>query len=166
MHRKVFPDNRSSIDQDGSGSFIAPNVTTLVEMIWSATLHMTAAMVISCLETQTTDVIEYGNISARVRNLRWAYAAWFFIGVWLLLVVCETLLLYSKTVGPSMNGYVAARMLAQRPDLVQGISCGDASDNEKLREKFGVLGDTAERESVGRIVPGGEGRLVSGRYYS
>lgn len=129
---------------------------------------MTAALVITSLSTQKTDVIAYSTISARVRSLRWAYAAWFFIGAWLLLFILEAALLYRKTFGPSLNGYVAARILAQRPDLVKGSPCGDASDNKRLNEGFDAIGDGAETRSVGRIVPGGKGKLqvASGQVYS
>lgn len=118
------------------GAYIQPDVTTQIDMIWSGILHMMAALVIPSLSTQRKDVTAYHTISARVRNLRWAYAAWLFIGSWLLLAFVEAVWMFRKTFSPSLNSYVAARFLALRPDLAEESPCGDASANIKLHEGF------------------------------
>ncbi|KAI0087415.1 hypothetical protein BDY19DRAFT_907581 [Irpex rosettiformis] len=83
--------------------------------------------------------IEHVSVSGRTRDLPVFIVAMLLLSVWLLTLVGLTVGLWRRTsLGSSFDSYMASRLLAQRPDLVEGDSSGGLEENRKLLEKFVV----------------------------
>lgn len=114
-----------------------PTMETMIDQIWSATLYMTGSIGIASQQAgQAHDVIKHTMVSGRVRENMWADAAWATLGLWLLLVIYSSVFLFRPAIGDSLSSYVAARLLAEQPQLVKGQECGTLKDNENMRRPF------------------------------
>ncbi|EIN05115.1 hypothetical protein PUNSTDRAFT_146031 [Punctularia strigosozonata HHB-11173 SS5] len=85
------------------------------------------------------------------RKPRYIVATLISIAGWFLLLVYSTVKMYRPTFGGSLNSYVAARLLADSPELVEGHCCGELKSNPKLHAPFGCVADVRADEPVGHI---------------
>ena len=56
--------------------------------------------------------------------------------LWLVLIVISTAMLFHPTISSSLNSYTAAKLMAQKPELLDSDVCKSLEDNQKLLEKF------------------------------
>lgn len=130
------------------------------------TFHMGAALATLSHRQVETNVTYITGDLGRTRNLRLAVIAWILVGAWAAMLLYCTKTMYRKTYAPSLNSYAAARLLVDRPGLVDGHCCGELAQNKNLREPFLRVGDAAVDHETGHISVGGEGNLDSNRMYA
>jgi hypothetical protein len=80
-------------------------------------------------------------------------------------VVIAGVLLSGWTFGDSLDSYTAARLLVDKPSLVEGYSCGSLVANPNLGKQFSCVGDLNPDGDVGHVGPGGPGQLKKDRNY-
>ncbi|KAI0743198.1 hypothetical protein BC629DRAFT_1563330 [Irpex lacteus] len=117
-----------------------PSLELLADAIWSGAQHMANAVALLSRDDSTSyPAIEHVSVSGRVRRLPLFITAMALLGIWFLCLLGLTVALWRRTsLGSSFDSYVVGRLLAQRPDLLDGDCSGSPEDNEKLSEPFNV----------------------------
>ncbi|EIN11411.1 hypothetical protein PUNSTDRAFT_42678 [Punctularia strigosozonata HHB-11173 SS5] len=133
-------------------AFLQPNLSTMATQLWVGTTHMTAALSLLSRDSVHFDnALQFIPVTGRVRRPAFIALAVAAIGIWFLILVYCTFRMYRPTFSSSLNGYAAARLLADWPELVDGHCCGDLMENTNLRKKFGRVEDTRPDEPLGHI---------------
>ena len=144
----------------------APSLDAMAAAMWRGTSHMTAAVAILGRASDTPyPAVEYVSVSARTRSGPFFAGALALLALWLAGLVYATARMFRPTFGDSLNSYAAARLLADKPYLVQGSCCGGLTENKRLLERFETVGDACEGASIGHLASSGSGALVRGHQY-
>ncbi|KAF7971413.1 hypothetical protein HWV62_21270 [Athelia sp. TMB] len=120
----------------GGVSYNQPTIEDMIDQIWAGALFMTSSIVTVSEKMKAHDVVVYAFVSGRVRQKVWADAVVIILGLWILLIVCLAVGLFRPAIGDGMSSYVAARLLAERPELVRGSKYGTLKDNENMQRSF------------------------------
>jgi hypothetical protein len=150
-------------------TYMAPTLSRLASQLEDGTLHMAVAVQNVGARTRTfaTTSRDYDDRipGAFARSLKWACITLVLLVVWMALLLYGTARMYRPTFGSSLDSYAAARLLVDKPHLVDGFCVGAPSDNPQLRATFERVGDMNPNEDVGRITSGGRGELQKNRGY-
>ncbi|KAF7971412.1 hypothetical protein HWV62_21268 [Athelia sp. TMB] len=117
-------------------SYDQPTIDAMIGQIWAGTLFMTSSIAILSQKTRVRDVVAYASVSGRVKEELWAEGAIAFLVLWLALIVLLAMGLFRPAIGDWMNSYVAARLMAEHPELVRGNRYGTLKDNKNMRRAF------------------------------
>jgi hypothetical protein len=132
--------------------FKQANISTIATQFWVGASHMAAAItLLSRDDVHFDDAQFFSSVNGRKRNPPFIALTALALVSWLLIIVYCTIRMYRPTFGPSLDGYTAARLLADRPELVADNCCGDLEENERLRLRFNRVEDTRSDEPVGHI---------------
>ncbi|EIN05126.1 hypothetical protein PUNSTDRAFT_137810 [Punctularia strigosozonata HHB-11173 SS5] len=74
-----------------------------------------------------------------------------FLCMWFVLIVYSTFRMHKPTFSDNLNSYTAARLLADKPELVKGYCCGGLANNPLLFQKFGQVVDVVTADSTPNI---------------
>ena len=121
---------------DGGVNYNQPTIDDMIDQIWAGALFMTSSIVTVSENIKERDVVVYAFVSGRVRQTVWADAVVVILGFWFLLIVCLAVGLFRPAIGDGMSSYVAARLLAEHPELVRGSKYGTLKDNENMQRSF------------------------------
>lgn len=117
--------------------FYSPSLDGFASAVWNGIAHMAAALEILGRDSSVAyDGIAHNTVSGRTRDTPFFIGAIVLLAVWLICVVVATALMLRPTSCSSLDSYAAGRLLAERPDLVQGESVGKLEENERLLERF------------------------------
>lgn len=156
----------AEVNVQGELIYIQPSLDQLAGSVWQGVSQMTAAMsLLGRTSNATYPATAYIPVSGRTRDPDFVLAAAALLGIWAVGLVCGTAWMYRPTFGDSLNSYTAARLLADKPELVQGYCSGMPDQNPLLLQPFERVGDDEVGAAVGHITPGGRARLTSGRRY-
>jgi hypothetical protein len=128
-------------------------------------MHMSAA--IGVLGSQPGNILSTYTVfhQGRQRQPVFVVIAGVLLSGWLTMLVLLTMRLYRRTFGDSLDSYTAARLLVDKPSLVEGYSCGSLVANPNLGKQFSCVGDLNPDGDVGHVGPGGPGQLKKDRNY-
>jgi hypothetical protein len=152
-------------DVRGTTTFTQPSLEQIADQLWLGTSHMGAAIGLLARGSKSYPAQEFASVSGRQRHMPFIYGGLFLLGGWLFMLMFCTMRMYRATFGDSLDSYVAARLLADVPYLVNGHCCGELANNAGLREPFKRVGDSGPGYPVGHVASGGVGALVTGREY-
>jgi hypothetical protein len=155
---------------DGEISFLQANLSTIADHLWTGTSHMGAAIGLLSRDVLMLNATQNvpRSFAARDRDSRFIAITAVMLGIWFTVLLYCTLRMYRPTFGGSLNAYVAARLLADWPHLVNSQPCGELEENVALRAKFGHVGDTQPDKLIGHIgvaMGGIKGKLDARRSY-
>ena len=121
-----------------SGNRAPPTSQRFAEMMWNGVTHMAASLSILSRTTDTEyEAISYTSVPGYVRDDKFFYGVIGLLGSWVFGLLITTVLFLRRTFCDSMDSYVAARLLVQRPDLFNGVPAGSLAGNKKLLEEPG-----------------------------
>lgn len=139
--------------RDGAQTSTQPSLKEMATAFWRGVSYTVAGVgLLSRTNDTTYPAVQSGVAAVYVREPRFASAAYTLLGVWLLLLVVVSVRSFRPTFGGSFDSYVTAKLVLDRPGLVQPLS-GELAENPNLRERFGRVG----RDSLGRVVTVAEG---------
>jgi hypothetical protein len=152
---------------DQSLRFAQPSLDIMGENLWRGTAHMgTAVGLLSQQDGHAYPVVVHDLVAGRTIDGTIARVVWALCAIWFILLLGSTFIFFRPTFGDSLNSYVAARLLVERPTLVAGYGCGSLLDNMEMSAKFDTVGDSKTGETEGHIAPGGDGALIQNRKYA
>ena len=119
--------------------YVPPSMDSLAGALWRGATHMTVAVAPLSRDGSVEYLgIEHVSVSGRTQDWPIFIVAMSLLAVWLFGLVGSTMILWRRTsLGPAFDSYLAARLLAQRTDLVEGDISGSL-DNDRMLEKFVV----------------------------
>ena len=127
-----------------------PTPQKFAEMIWNGATHMAASLSILSRTTEIRyDAIAYASVSGYERDIMFFYGVLGLLGFWVFGLFLTTTMFLRRTFCDSMNSYVAAQILVQRPDHVTGVPAGPLDGNKRLLERLGRVQFTHWRRAVG-----------------
>ncbi|KAI0077805.1 hypothetical protein K474DRAFT_1642587 [Panus rudis PR-1116 ss-1] len=119
----------------------APSLDEMAAAMWRGTSHMTMAMALLGRDSGISyPAVAHVPVSARTRSNPFFIGAISLLGVWLVGLVYATARMFRRASSDSLDSYAAARLLVDKPHLVQGASFGTLDDNRQLLERFRGVG--------------------------
>ncbi|KAI0346399.1 hypothetical protein BDW22DRAFT_1352456 [Trametopsis cervina] len=125
-------------DASHAAEYVPPSLDGLADAMWRGATHMALAMSLLSQDSGALySAIEHVPVSGRTRNKFWFLVAISLLGAWVVSLGIITLLMLRRTAyGDSFDSYVASRLVANRPDLIEGDASGGLNENKRLLEKF------------------------------
>lgn len=133
-----------------SPMYVPPSMDTPADALWRGATHMAVAVaLLSRNDSVEYRGIEHVPVSGRTRDWPIFIVAMSLLAVWLFSIIGSAVVLWRGTsLGPAFYSYVAARLLAQRADLVEGNSLETLEDNDRMLEKFVVAWDSSTSSEI------------------
>ncbi|KAL0570440.1 hypothetical protein V5O48_011517 [Marasmius crinis-equi] len=97
-------------------------------------LTFTTALARLCRTSELHPVQLSASYALYTRNKTYATCAYLSLVAWAVLIGVITLRSWRRTFSSSLNSYVAAELVFRERHLLEGVSIGEADDNEALRE--------------------------------
>ncbi|KAJ7151858.1 hypothetical protein C8R43DRAFT_1107112 [Mycena crocata] len=137
------------LSPDGtSQTYAQPSLHEMAAGLWRGVSYVVTGLGLLSRNNNTSyAAIQSGLVAVHIRERNFALAAYTLLGVWLLLLLILTVLSFRPTFGDSFDSYTTAKLVLNRPDLVD-CSDGELSANVRLREGFGIV----ERDDLGRVM--------------
>ncbi|KAL0576993.1 hypothetical protein V5O48_005003 [Marasmius crinis-equi] len=133
--------------QDFNNTFPYPSILNISESLWSGIEHKAASTVNLWKEpNQVFNATVPRNVALYTRNTPYIVAAYVMLSLWLAMLAGATAWSYRRTFSPSLNSYVAAKLIDRERSLLEDVPIGEARDNERLRAPFKPLGLCSEKE--------------------
>ncbi|KAK7472347.1 hypothetical protein VKT23_000464 [Stygiomarasmius scandens] len=148
-----------SINQPDLGEFA-------IHLGFGVTHMVNSIVLLSTTTEESYPATQHITITARTRQHSIVKVAYVLLVLWLVLLTFLSGRMYRPTFGDSLNSYVAARLLADQPELVEGYCCGSIIDNPNMKADFARVGDSVFGVDVGHVTVGGFGNLTSDRRYA
>ena len=138
---------------------LSPTPQGFAQAMWNGATHMSAALaILSYSDATEYDAVTHHTISGYKCIDKYFYGVLILLGLWLLGLAITSGLFLRRSFSDTLDEYVVARLLAQRPDLVEGVDAVAMDENEKLRQRFdGIelrLGAAADQSGVELLEPG------------
>ncbi|KAJ7355947.1 hypothetical protein DFH08DRAFT_773261 [Mycena albidolilacea] len=139
----------TGISLDGSTpSYTQPSLDEIATGFWRGVSYNVAGLGLLSRSNDTLyPAVQSGQTSVYVREKRFAIAAYVLLATWLLLLLFITGRSFRPTFGGSFDSYITAKLVMDKPGLVDH-SRGDLASNENLRAPFFRIG----RDESGRVV--------------
>ncbi|KAJ7766734.1 hypothetical protein B0H16DRAFT_1366829 [Mycena metata] len=134
-------------DGDGFQTYLQPSMQELATTFWRGISHTVGIGLLSRSNGTVYPAVQRGQTAVYVREAKFADAAYALLAVWLLLLVAITARSFRPTFADSFDGYLTAKLVQEKPGLMDNWS-GDLAANGDLRQRFGGV----ERDAQGRIV--------------
>jgi hypothetical protein len=132
-----------SQDWDGNSQlWQKPSLNEAALAFWTGASHMAAAINIGASQYRDLDLTNRYFVSGRERDPVFLSCALGVIAAWLILLLVLTAMLFRPAFASNMDNRTAARMCAERPELLNDVGAGRLGDNPKLRERFRVASVT------------------------
>jgi len=137
---------RDELIDNGDFEFTQPTLGVLANQLWLGVAHMAAVTALLSTTSDTEYNATVHHITAgRTRSLDYALAAIALLGLWMGALVYTSVRSYRLALAPSLDTYLAARLIVDEVGLVDE---GDPSDNPRLRMPFHIPRALARKESV------------------
>ncbi|KAL0576996.1 hypothetical protein V5O48_005006 [Marasmius crinis-equi] len=112
---------------------------TISEGLWSGATHHVALIGTLSKQNQHFNASVPINVALYTRNMSYAAAAYAMLMLWLALLVGAMAWSYQRTFSPSLNSYVAAKLIHQEKFLLEDVPIDAAGDNNRLKAPFKPL---------------------------
>jgi len=135
-------------DNNQTQLYIQPSAEDMATGFWRGVSYSVAGLGLLSRSNDTSyAATQSGQTAVYVRERDFAAGAYALLAIWLLLLVVITARSFRPTFGGSFDSYITAKLVLDKPGLVESSS-GDLAANENLREPFARVG----RDERGRIV--------------
>ncbi|KAE9398117.1 hypothetical protein BT96DRAFT_42100 [Gymnopus androsaceus JB14] len=125
------------VGSDGGLLYLSPSLEGFASALWNGITNM--AVVIAIL-ARDSDIqyngVAHVTVSGRTRDGTFFISAMVLLLAWFVGITCATVMLLRPTSYETLDGYAAARLLAERPDLVQNDTAGMLKENRRLLDRF------------------------------
>jgi hypothetical protein len=147
--------------------FSQPSLDVMAQRLWEGMAHMGAAVGLLCQQNgHEYPVTVHSFVVARTKHDILVGLVYALTTVWFMLLLGGTFMFFTPTFGDSINSYVAARLLVENPELVEGYCCGSLEENMNMGAVFATVGDSRVDDTIGHVTPGGAGILNKDRKYA
>ncbi|KAJ7161496.1 hypothetical protein C8R43DRAFT_993025 [Mycena crocata] len=132
----------------GIQTYTQPSLQEMATGLWRGVSYVVTGLgLLSRTNEASYAAVQSGLVAVHIRERSFAIAAYVLLAVWLLLLILITARSFRPTFGGSFDSYVTAKLVLDKPGLVES-SGGELATNARLREPFGRVG----RDDLGRVV--------------
>lgn len=151
---------------DNSIRWLLPSIDTLADRLWSGVLHMGAAVGVSALQDNQSQLV-YQMEKRRGLGGHFIDSVLFVVAFicWIVALLYCSFRMFRPTFAAELNSYTVTRLLAGVPHITEDRLADELEENPMMYTRFEPVGDNCPESVIGIIQAGATTPLEKGRLY-